>query len=421
MNAEQLLLSIVAAMYIPFLFLTSVYTASLLVGVAKVRSERLPISEGSAQRTAGEDAGERRCLGVVIPLYREDVHSIAATVKSILRQRSGVSLRLYFVLEEEDLETRQALIDALQRLGIAEKELQFEVIVRSGGRSSKAAAINYSLQSVSEDYILFLDSAIELGSATLIEDIVKLLKRYDVVFMPVEMGRGQGLTDTIALIDTAGWFEHVLPLIWLSTGYPVVNGGCFAARKALLLKILPLPEDVLTEDAYMRILFYKHRPSVAMLRSCCVKSPPRSIIEFAKQRLRWYRGYYQCIIHSFRLLGPRRGLKASIPFLTPLVNASQLLSAIFIILSIALHVLGSPMDAFMKLVLLAALTHMFATFVTGVYGSYTVLSKRMARSLALAYSLLYPLLMLAEGALALGALAAPRIGWYRTRRSYVMR
>ncbi|RLG77087.1 MAG: hypothetical protein DRO12_03140 [Thermoprotei archaeon] len=398
---------IATAIYIPFLITSSLYAVIMIISM--IRKASLDLTPTTSQEGL---QGDDEPLAIVIPVYREARKHISKTLESLKSQvlRKGIHIKLYIVLEEEDPNAA----DLIKFIKTNYADLTNVVfVINRGKRISKASAINKVSKEIAEEIVMFLDSAVELKDRDTLNLVSLYLQDFDLVFMPVEMS-GEGVIGTISLIDTCGWFEDVLLRLWRATGYPIINGGCFALKREVLSRITPLPIHILTEDAYLRILFYRYGFKVAMLRRWCRKSSPKNLQAFIKQRLRWYRGYYQCLAAAFRLYRGKTLLQVIAPYLTPIVMASCIPALILFVTTmfatttlLLIHILAT-----------IALLHFLTIMIVAGLGAYFTLRRRGYTLLkSLFYILVYMLFFIFEGLIALVSMILPRIGWYRTERA----
>lgn len=345
---------------------------------------------------------------ILLPLYNEECRSVEKTINSILKQNYRRELlRVIIIVELNDTKTEncaRAAYDTLIRNGI-----NCQVIVRHEARSSKAAALNDALKYVNEPVIVVYDADDEIKDPYQISRGVSLIMNgYDAVGVKV-LRVGDTITQTLSYIDTFFWINVSLPGITTISGYPLLSGeGLFVSRKAL--EIIGGFPDSLTEDSMLTVEFAKHKLKIGLLDSIIYENAPKTLSAVVKQRIRWHRGYVQCLLRTFKSPIPTR-LKVIIG-----MSYTSPISLIVIAFSLAYVFMYIPLSAIFHIHILPEI------FILSIFSIATVLSAPLYLITSKAYIprkesflvlLLYWSLL---GLVTIYSFIAPKIQWYKTER-----
>jgi len=229
---------------------------------------------------------------VLIPLYREKFDSIMTTVKSIARQTYPKEMmEVVLIVEHDDHQTKSSIakvVEFLQRNGIR------SIVVESNSTSKlKARALNQALKVVNSDVIAIYDADDIFPKDQFIKAVALIEMGYDVVSVKVPRYRESGVGKYL-FIDTAVWYTLIIPLFYKLFKYVPLSGEGLFIKKTALEKIGGFPE-VLAEDACLTIMLAEKKLKIALLDSWVRELAPKNLASTIKQRLRWSKGYLQCL------------------------------------------------------------------------------------------------------------------------------
>lgn len=345
-------------------------------------------------------------LAILLPFYRESLQDVETTFRSIAAQRYPRDrLRVVVVLEKEDDTTLRA-VERCRHI-IESSGLKLEIVVNESGRKSKARALNEALSKLGEwpeivavydagDAIL--DEFHLVKAATLIES------GYVVVGSRVYRVNG-GLIGRLSYIDSILWCSVALPGLTKFIGYPLVSGEGLVISARFLRAIGGFPEK-LTEDSYITMLVAKHRASATLLNVAIYEGAPATIVSLLKQRLRWYRGYLECLVDLITKHGKEMNLNLAIrlalAYAEPIALIATMSAMIIVVLS---PWITAPQPVYMLSVLIV-----ISTFCAPLY---LVINMGM-RDLAL---FIAPLYWAIQGAIVIASIAIPKMPWLRTARA----
>ncbi len=276
---------------------------------------------------------------VIVPLYHESKEEIIKTLESIAAQRyPHDKLDIVLVVEREDKETLNNLRSTIDVLNM--KKLNYQILIKDTPRSCKAAAINYALSMVdASDVFVVYDGGDIIEDEFQIAKAVSLIRNgFDVIGVKVYRV-GSSLIGFMSYIDSLLWCNVMLPALVKLVSNPLFSGeGLFLSAK-FINEINGLPEK-LTEDSYLAIYLSKLGKRGALLDSVIVEAAPINVGSFIKQRIRWFRGYAQCIrdVLLFRSIPLDVKAKLIVSYLSPYSLISLSLSSLILALSLFLNV-----------------------------------------------------------------------------------
>jgi len=266
-------------------------------------------------------------VNVLIWFLSLQYESIMVTMKSIARQTYPKKLlEVVLVVEPDDRSTKDLIPRVLEFLG--EHGISYRVVESDGRVKLKGHALNCALKTVEADVVAVYD-ADDVFPEDQVEKAVALIEQgYDAVGTRVYRRRNT-ILGSFLLLDTFIWYNVFLPFFCAVAGaFPFSGEGLFVKRSAIEA-VGGFPE-VLTEDAYLSILMAEKGLKSALLDSEVEELAPKGWKSAVKQRLRWNRGYAQCL---FRLLRAGISLKVKLGLLAaywaPAVCASSLITSTF--------------------------------------------------------------------------------------------
>lgn len=284
-------------------------------------------------------------ISVLVPVFKERYESIRETAKSIAFQTyPKAKLETIFIVEPEDIETvahtaRIAL--HMKRLGVNVKIVTADGNGSNGNGSNgngngnggklKPYALNTGLRESTGEIVVVYD-ADDSFPPEQIEEAVNLMieKGYDVLQPKIERAR-DSVVGKYLMLDTFVWERKFIPAFYRMAGVFPLSGEALFVRKSALLEVGGFPK-VLTEDAYLAILLAEKRKKFGLLDSVVKELGPRSWRSHGKQRLRWFRGYLQCLGRTLTSKMPWRAkLTFLVPFMAPLTCAFSLITWILFV------------------------------------------------------------------------------------------
>lgn len=280
-------------------------------------------------KPAGRLNPEQR-VSILVPLLREKTESIMTTAKSIASQTYPRELfETVFIVEPDDaltVKNIQPVLEYLKNEGVRHR------IVKSDGEvKMKPHALNCALKKVNSDVVAIYD-ADDIFPKKQVEEAVTLIEEgYDAISVPVYRYRNTVLASFLHL-DTFIWYNIFIPFFQaVGKTIPFSGEGLFLRKKALDA-VGGIPE-VLTEDAYLSILMAEKQFKTGLLDSEVEELAPKGLMSTIKQRLRWNRGYLQCMA---RVVKARIPLKKKLPLLVaywaPITCAASLIASTFFML-----------------------------------------------------------------------------------------
>lgn len=342
-------------------------------------------------------------LCLIIPLYKEDIASVAKTLNSLAEQEYPRNLvRVVVVVEKDDVSTLDAVRDRLFIL--KEAGFKAEVIVRPPPRSTKASAINYVLALIKEPIIGIYDGGDVIVDKQQLQRAVALLASgCDGVGVKVIRG-GDGMLSVFSLVDTTMWCDVTLPALTHLLNSPLLSGEGLFLRKDAVEAIGGFP-DSLTEDAHLSLLFAQHGMKMLLLDSAIYEGAPLDLDTLVRQKLRWHRGTFICLKKTLTSPLPiRRKATLAITYSAPIVLIAIALSFLTIILfMLAPQVVPRLLLWWSFLVALTTLTA-------------PIYLARASYPVPLMSSLLLPIYWFIVGLLTFYTIFSPRISWYKTLR-----
>ncbi len=354
-------------------------------------------------------------LAVIVPAYRENHASLKPTVESIVSQNYPREMfRVYFVLEGGDYGTFEAAkyyAEKLRREGVA-----CEILVREGhARWGKADALNYALKHVMEDVYLVFDADVIAPENYFMEVSSALKSGFD-AFFPKVYRFSESFLGKLIFIDTVLWYDIYLEsLRAISGGYIPLSGEGLAVKTSVLRKINGFPR-VLTEDAMLALLLAKQGFKISYGEGEVYEKAPRKLLPYINQRVRWFQGFYRCLLELVRNTG-KLGLKVFLSLLIAYMSPiAALASALFYTV-----LLGVALAYFFNIDLLipAALIYWSMGLLTiGVVSLLTILIQALKQKkarISLLHVIATPLYWFLNGIVAFLSIILPRT-WRRTVR-----
>ena len=345
-------------------------------------------------------------LAVLLPFYKESLRDVETTFRSIASQRYPRDrLRVVVILEKGDSATLRAV--EMCRHIIESSGLKLEVVINESDRKNKARALNEALSKLSEwpEVIAVYDAGdVILDEFHLVKAATLIENGYAVVGSRVYRVNGS-LIGKLSYIDSILWCSVALPGLTKFIGYPLVSGEGLVVSARFLKAIGGFPEK-LTEDSYITMLVAKHRASAVLLNVAIYEGAPATIVSLLKQRLRWYRGYLECLADLITKHGKEMNLclalRLALAYAEPVALIAMMSAMIIVVLS---PWVTTPHSVYI-LSLLIVITTFYAPL-------YLVINVGM-RDAAL---LIAPLYWALQGAIVIMSMTIPKMPWLRTART----
>jgi len=355
----------------------------------------------------------RLSVTVLLPLYREEKRSVITTLKSVARQKYPKKLvEVVLVVEPDDDQTKQALTEAVKYL--SRKGIRCRVVESDGRVKLKAHALNQALKTVDSDVIAVYDADDVFPPDQFAKAIALIEQGYDAVGVRVSRYR-DSIVGRYLFVDLAIWYELLVPLFYKLFKYAPLSGeGLFIKREALEA-IGGFPE-ILAEDAGLTIMLASKKLKVALLDSWVEELAPKNVVSAIKQRLRWTKGYLQCL----RILArtqTSKWLKARmlIIYITPALSGVAFLASFYALLHVTLKLgtISAPLQSYY--VYFWILITIYTATVALVYTATTLMPNRVRRNI-IPYIATLPVYWSLLGFVVLLAPFIPIKSWLKTER-----
>jgi cellulose synthase/poly-beta-1,6-N-acetylglucosamine synthase-like glycosyltransferase len=241
---------------------------------------------------------------VLVPAYREPevIRDLLAGVDRLEYPRDRLEVLL--LLEQEDTETQAAVAEA----GIG-RHVKVVVVPPSQPRT-KPKACNVGLALASGELVTIFDAEDSPDPLQLRRAAVAFRELPgDVVCLQARLGYHNAHQNVITRWFTAEylmWFSFLLPGL-AALGAPIPLGGTSNHMRVSTLRELGAwdPYNV-TEDADLGVRLARRGYRTAVLDSLTLEEANSDFVNWAKQRSRWYKGYFQTWIVHMRSPGKVR-------------------------------------------------------------------------------------------------------------------
>jgi glycosyltransferase XagB len=235
-------------------------------------------------------------FSIIVPAYKEP-EVIAHLVKSLGElDYPKDKLEILLALEADDHET----IDAAQ--AVIDPTTTRIVAVPASEPRTKPKALNYVLGETSGEMITIYDAEdrpepLQLRRAAIAMhtegERMACVQAQLSFFNPT-----QNMVTKWFTLDYAMWFARFLPgLLKLSVPIPL-GGTSNHFRKSALIEVSGWDPHNVTEDADLGIRLYRFGYRVGVISSVTLEEANSDVVNWVKQRSRWYKGYFQTwLIH----------------------------------------------------------------------------------------------------------------------------
>jgi cellulose synthase/poly-beta-1,6-N-acetylglucosamine synthase-like glycosyltransferase len=211
-------------------------------------------------------------------------------------------LEIMLLLEADDTETIAA---ARQAIGHA---LDFSVVlVPAAEPRTKPKALNYGLIKARGDLVAVYDAEDRPDPLQLRKAAMVLADApADVACVQAKLGffnPNQNLITRWFTLDYRMWFGELLPgLVRLRAPIPL-GGTSNHFRRLMLLEVGAWDAFNVTEDADLGIRLYRAGYRTGVLDSVTLEEANSDVVNWVKQRSRWYKGYAQTLLVHLRQPG----------------------------------------------------------------------------------------------------------------------
>jgi len=349
-------------------------------------------------------------IAILLPFYHETFHDMLLTIKSIVRQDYPKDKIEVFIVLEHDDKTTFKYVNVIRELLIRHR-IRPHIIINDGPRSSKAYALNKALKLIPKncEVVVVYDAGDVVLDKQHLRKVARLIKEgTDVIGVKVYRV-GRNIIGKLSFLDTLLWYNVALPGLFKVIGYPLLSGEGLAISSSFLMRIGGFP-DKLTEDSYLTIYLALLRGKVRLLNVTIYEGAPQSLKSLIKQRIRWYRGYFECLIDVLlkylRKLRLIDALKLMLIYGEPLALVSTTISLTLIIMS-----LFTSIHPFIFLLALLS----FSLVIMAPL--YLILDLKIRSKVIL----LAPFYWFFQGLIVLLALTPIHMPWFRTVRAQLTR
>jgi glycosyltransferase XagB len=234
---------------------------------------------------------------VLVPAYHEPavVGRLIARLSELEYPASKLDIRL--LLEADDLETLAAALEA--RPGP-----QFTIVrVPDSEPRTKPKACNYGLREARGEYVTIFDAE-DRPEPLQLRRAVVAFSRMDpsVACLQAKLSyynAEQNLLTSWFTIEYAMWFSFLLPGLVAQRGPLPLGGTSNHFRGAVLRELGGWDPYNVTEDADLGIRLARQGYETRVLESTTFEEANSDVINWVKQRSRWYKGYLQTwLVHT---------------------------------------------------------------------------------------------------------------------------
>ncbi len=369
------------------------------------------------------DGSNALTVAILLPFHKEHPASMLRTVRSIIHQDYPRDLmRVYLVINKGDQVTTKN-IPYIENIFKASK-ITVKTITTDGGPLGKPHSMNQALKHIHEDVVVVFDADDFVQHNYISQVVASISEGATAVTTRVYRVGERGLHSKLILLDTFIWYNLYMPVYIKLSGYVPLSGEGLGVRRDYLEKIGGFPNSI-TEDAFLTVELATDGRRIAYLQnSHIVERAPLTFRALLKQRVRWFRGYYECIAEILRRrksIGYINTIKILPAYMGPLISLATTLSfTIFTAYLIALVLHIPTLVAFITETIKGPVYYLAASLFFGGnlyfismlnYYSSDTRFERYAPYIYLAFVYWYVI-----GITALVALFAREISWYKTER-----
>lgn len=234
-------------------------------------------------------------ISIIIPVYRESLSSITNTLESISKQNYPKHLMSVFLIVEADDYSENVINELLSRYSLLNIKIIKHSIPR-GCRRLKAKAINYAFNYIDTEIVGIYDADNIFPSDQVLNAVSLLMsKNYVAVGTRVYRFRN-GVLGTLMLIESYIWHNITIPFMKYVLGLIPLSGEGLFVRRNIVKKI----PETLAEDSILAFNLQLNGYRVGLLDSYVFEKAPIDLVNFIKQRIRWYRGYLENLMYILK-------------------------------------------------------------------------------------------------------------------------
>jgi cellulose synthase/poly-beta-1,6-N-acetylglucosamine synthase-like glycosyltransferase len=281
---------------------------------------------------------------VLLPVYQEPtiVSDLINGVGNLAYPKD--KLEILLLLEEDDIATQRAVIDL-------DMESVRTVVVPHSLPKTKPKACNYgmSLPDLRGEFVTIYDAE-DIPDPLQLRRAVVAFSRVDpdVGCFQARLGyynENQNLLTRWFSLEYAQWFGLVLPAVEAAKCVVPLGGTSNHMRTSVWQEIGGWDEFNVTEDADLGVRLARHGFRTQILESTTLEEANSDVINWIRQRSRWYKGYIQTMavhLRNPRALVDEIGLKQTLRLIgltgaVPFASAFNLVLSLILIIWIGSH------------------------------------------------------------------------------------
>lgn len=296
--AAALALNASAALVLAVAFMSVFY-----VGHFVLRTLAALAGAGAADRPAvpmTPTQGALPIYSVLVPLYREAdvVPALMAAMRALEWPKDRLDLKL--IVEEDDLETREAASHF-------ENEAEIIVVPPRGPRT-KPKALNFALAFARGEYLVIYDAEDRPEADQLKKAHARFQEKgaRPIACLQARLNcynRNRNWLTRLFALDYALWFDFMLPGLE-RMGLPLPLGGTSNHfRVSVLRHVHAWDAWNVTEDADLGLRLMRHGHRIATLDSTTYEEAAETLGPWLRQRARWLKGYLITFLVHMRVPG----------------------------------------------------------------------------------------------------------------------
>ncbi|EJW20836.1 hypothetical protein IMCC14465_06320 [alpha proteobacterium IMCC14465] len=286
-NMPVIILTLMLTAYFPLYFLAIALNVEIPVTAIDLPDTQLPR------------------YSVVIPLFKEA--NMVEQITFAMRQINYPPHRIefFYVVEESDIQTYQALQKALSDSSLNEKIL----VVPDGKPRTKPRACNYALAHATGDFLVIYDAEdiphknqLRAAASEFARRHAGQEKNLACLQAPLDirLEKREGFFARQMTLEYLHLFKFILPAL-VRFNIPLPLGGSSNHFKVSVLReIYGWDSWNVTEDADIGIRMAFRGYTTAMISQPTIESPTRGFWSFIKQRTRWQKGHFQTLLVLLR-------------------------------------------------------------------------------------------------------------------------
>ncbi|OBC09217.1 N-acetylglucosaminyltransferase [Mycobacterium sp. 852013-50091_SCH5140682] len=268
---------------------------------------------------------------ILVPAYNEPevVADLIGAMDALEYPRD--KLQVLLLLEADD----QVTIDAAEACG--ESDVITILLVPPAEPRTKPKACNYGLHFATGDIVTIFDAE-DLPEPLQLRRVVRAFRQLpeNVACVQAKLVYHNGHQNLLTAWFTAEyalWFGYLLPGMMVSTSPIPLGGTSNHLRRDILRTIGAWDPFNVTEDADLGLRIASHGYRTAVIDSFTLEEANSDVINWIRQRSRWYKGYLQTwLVHIrqplklYRTLGLRSFIRFTLVLAgTPIIAVLNLL------------------------------------------------------------------------------------------------